>query len=140
MITKGSENINRNSDIAFHKKQPYKLIKDCKKTRIQCAKLIRGGVHTLRKDKYIAKEVEFVLRSTNLSRAHAQELAPLPEEEKKYWAEEIKKEAIPVRELKQKIKERKKALMPKPIIPEGIYNVLYVDPPWDIGSIPAIFI
>ncbi len=30
---------------SLNTKQPYKLIKDCNKTRKQCGKLIRGGVH-----------------------------------------------------------------------------------------------
>lgn len=89
---------------------------------------------TLRNDKYIADKVDLSLRSDNLSRGHAQEIASLPNEEKEYWAKEIAKEPIPVRELKQKIKERKKSLLPKPTIPDGIFSVLYADPPWDIGS------
>lgn len=71
---------------------------------------------TLRKDKYISKELDFGLRSPNLSRSHAVEIAPLPQEEKEYWAEEIAKEHIPVRELKQKIKEKQKEIAASKVI------------------------
>ena len=89
---------------------------------------------TLRDDKWISKEVPLSLRSDNLDKSKAREIASLPEEDKKHFAEEIKNNPIPVRELKKKIKERKKAQLPKPIIPDGVYSVLYADPPWDIGS------
>lgn len=85
---------------------------------------------TLKQDKWIAGKIDLCDRSHNLGIAHAKEIASLPEEEKKFWAEELKKEAIPVRELKEKIKEKKKASLPKPVIPEGKFNVIYADPPW----------
>lgn len=89
---------------------------------------------TVRNDKWLSNKIDLSLRGDNLTQAHAKEIAALPEEEKTFWAEEIKKEKIPVRELKEKIKERKKALLPKPVIPDGVFSVLYADPPWDIGS------
>lgn len=89
---------------------------------------------TLRDDKWLSKSIQLSERSDNLGVGQARLIAPLPEEEKKYWSEEIKKEPIPVRELKKKIKERKKDLLPKPIIPDGVFSILYADPPWDIGS------
>lgn len=85
---------------------------------------------TLRRDKWVSEKIPPVLRSTNMTFSNAREIAPLPQEEKEYWAEELKKEAIPVRELKQRIKERKKAALPKPEIPEGTFSVIYADPPW----------
>jgi len=89
---------------------------------------------TLANDKWLSKNIDISDRSENLGVRHAQQIASLPEEEKKFWAEEIKKEAIPVRELKEKIKQRRKELMPKPEIPDGKFSVMYADPPWDIGS------
>lgn len=89
---------------------------------------------TLRDDKWLSSSIKLSDRSDNLGVAHARLIAPLPEEDKKYWAEELKKESIPVRELKEKIRERKFAGLPKPEVPKGKYNVIYADPPWDIGS------
>jgi len=37
--------------------------------------------------------------------------------------------------MKKAISESKKALVETPPLPEGKYNVIYADPPWDIGSI-----
>jgi len=68
---------------------------------------------TLANDKWLSKNIDISDRSENLGVRHAQQIASLPEEEKKFWAEEIKKEAIPVRELKERIRQRKKELMPK---------------------------
>lgn len=89
---------------------------------------------TLANDKWISNKIPLSVRTESLGLQHAQTIASLPSEEMKYWAEEIRKGPIPVRELKQKIKERKKSLLPTPIIPKGTYSVLYADPPWDIGS------
>lgn len=89
---------------------------------------------TVANDKWLSNKIELSDRSENLGVRHAQLIASLPEGDKKFWAEEIKREKIPVRELKEKIKARKKASLPKPTIPEGVFSVLYADPPWDIGS------
>jgi hypothetical protein len=89
---------------------------------------------TLRKDKYIAGKIELCLRSHNLTPSHAREIAPLPPADKRFWAETLKNTPIPIRELKQQIIERKKAQLPTPLLPGGVYHVLYVDPPWDIEA------
>jgi len=57
---------------------------------------------TLRNDKWVASQIELGDRSHNLGIAHAIQIASLPQEDKEYWANEIKKEKIPVRELKRK--------------------------------------
>jgi len=90
---------------------------------------------TLRNDKWIYSKVQLSERSDNLGVQHAQIIAPLPDEERKYWAEEIRKEAIPVRDLKKKIQERKFKQLPSPVVPKDKYNVIVIDPPWPYGTV-----
>ena len=85
---------------------------------------------TLRDDKWIAKEVPLSLRNDNLTRTHAHTIAALPQKEKEYWSSEIKKEKMSVRDLKERIKAKRKLELGTPMLPEGKFNVIYADPPW----------
>lgn len=85
---------------------------------------------TLANDKWLAKEIHISLRGENMDVSSAKLLAPLPQKEKEYWANELKKEKIPVRELKERIKEKRKKELPQPKTPKGKYKTIVIDPPW----------
>ena len=83
---------------------------------------------TLADVKYTASKVEISCRNENLSFSHHKAVAPLPPEEQEYWLDKAESEGLTRRELRQEIKESKK--LPTPELPEGKYNIIYADPPW----------
>jgi N6-adenosine-specific RNA methylase IME4 len=89
---------------------------------------------TLRNDKYLTSRVPLSLRSDNLTRGHALEIASLEPLEIETWANFIEKTPITVSDLKKEILAEKKRKLGTPKLPDGKYNVIYADPPWDIGS------
>jgi len=58
---------------------------------------------TLRNDKYVAKRVEFSLRSENLSWHCHKEVAPLEPQEQDFWLEQAEQGQWTVRELRAEI-------------------------------------
>jgi len=87
---------------------------------------------TLADFSYVSNSVESSLRNENLGFRHHKEVAPLPPGEQEQWLEKAEEEHLSVRELRTQIKEAKR---PEPVpIPDGIYRVIYADPPWSYGD------
>lgn len=65
---------------------------------------------TIANDKWLSNKIQLSLRKETISNNHYQTIASLPEKEKEYWVDELVKDLIPVRELKQKIRQRNKEI------------------------------
>jgi N6-adenosine-specific RNA methylase IME4 len=96
---------------------------------------------TAKAAKWLAAEFELVRRRTNLPWGHHREVAGLPrddQEELLDWAEEEDDDGNrPTRkELRERVRERRKAikLSATPALPDGVYRVIYADPPWEYGD------
>jgi len=61
-------------------------------------------------------------------------VASLPRTAQRELLREAEQRHLSIRELQTRIVEYKKARIFVPPIPQGIYSVLYVDPPWDIDA------
>lgn len=83
----------------------------------------------LRDVKYVADNVELSLRNDNLSFSHHREVASLPPEKQKEFLNRAVDEKLSVRELRDEIRKGGKVYKIKEI-PEGVYNIVYCDPPW----------
>jgi len=83
---------------------------------------------TLRNDKSVASRVELSRRRDNLSWSHHAEVASLKPEDQDKLLEKAVKEELTSKDLRKLVREKKK--LPAPALPEGKYNVIYADPPW----------
>jgi len=93
------------------------------------------------KAKALAKEFKFGRRRPNLPWGHHREVFSLPHEDQEElldWAEEEDDDGKrPTRkQLRERVKERSKAikLAATPALPDGVYRVIYADPPWEYGD------
>jgi len=84
---------------------------------------------TLRKYKQISENVESGLRRPDLSFSHHEEVASLSPEKQTEFLDRAINEKLSVRELHNEIRKDKKQYNIKEL-PTGVYNLLYVDPPW----------
>jgi N6-adenosine-specific RNA methylase IME4 len=91
--------------------------------------------------KWIAEEFDLSRRRDKLPWGHHREVASLPrddQEELLDWAEEEDDDGKqPTRkQLRERVKERSKAikLAATPALPDGVYRVIYADPPWEYGD------
>lgn len=96
------------------------------------------GASTIREDIQIAREitpeVKEVIKKIELPKNDAIRLARVEQQDQKRVIEKIeKKEAKDIRQALQQIKheELKERVIE---LPKDKYNVIYADPPWDIGS------
>jgi N6-adenosine-specific RNA methylase IME4 len=87
---------------------------------------------TLRNDKYISDKMQLSLRNDNLTFGHAQILVSLPDKEKMFWVNELSKQPMPIRELRERIKEKRKLELPSPTTPKTKYETIVIDPPWPV--------
>lgn len=97
---------------------------------------------TLKGDRWVAQQIELVRRRTNLPFSHHKEVAALPPHEQ----DELLSEAEPLpgeteprlsrSELRAKVKERRLLVAREEAgsFPQGIYSVLYADPPWEYSD------
>lgn len=89
---------------------------------------------TLRDDKWVASKIELSLRKDNLSFSHHVRVADLDPEDQKYWLDKAEEENLSVRELRKEINKWKKEQVEIPPLPEGIYKIVYADPPWQYSD------
>lgn len=85
---------------------------------------------TIQQYKSIAGKLDTNLRSPNLSFNHHREVAALPEEKQIEFLNRADEEKLSVRELRQEIRNDSHASKKPLEIPEGIFNIIYCDPPW----------
>lgn len=71
-----------------------------------------------------------------LSFSHHAEVAALPAPAQADLLAEAEAEGLTVKALRERVRERKHAVLPAPVLPAGVYDLLYADPPWryDDGS------
>jgi N6-adenosine-specific RNA methylase IME4 len=91
--------------------------------------------------KYVAKRFVFSRRRENLPFSWHQEVAPLDQDDQEEllnWAETRDEQGrLPSqKELRQRVREIRRAerLAATPDLPEGVYRVIYADPPWEYGD------
>jgi len=91
---------------------------------------------TLKDYKYVADSVKESERTDNLSWSHHQKAASLEPEKQKEFLEKAVEDKLTVRELANEIKEekRKEQFSKEVEIPNDIFSVLYVDPPWSYND------
>jgi N6-adenosine-specific RNA methylase IME4 len=89
---------------------------------------------TLKNAAYTARNIELSDRSDKLSYKHHELVAPLPKDIQRQLLREAEKKRYSRRELQQRIQDVKKLQFSTPRMPEGIYSVMYADPPWDIEA------
>jgi len=87
---------------------------------------------TVANDKWVTNKIEFSLRGENLDIGHAKIIASLPREEMVFWATEINKEPITIKDLKERIKTKRKLELPQPSTPTDKYQTIVIDPPWPV--------
>jgi site-specific DNA-methyltransferase (adenine-specific) len=87
---------------------------------------------TLRNDKSVASRVELSRRRDNLSWSHHAEVASLKPEDQDKLLEKAVKEELTSKDLRKLVGEKKK--LPAPALPQGKYNVIYADPPWQYSN------
>lgn len=86
---------------------------------------------------YIARSVAPAARAIALSPAHAAEVAPLTPGEQIEWLEKTRGEEWTVRELRLELKAaRRRKVIEGQAVLEGLYRVIYADPPWQYGDRP----
>lgn len=89
---------------------------------------------TIQNIKYVSDSVESSRRREDLSFTHHSEVAPLePQKQEEYLQKAVDNDWT-VRELRDAIKEDKIAALPKQELPEGKFNVIYADPPWQFSN------
>lgn len=91
--------------------------------------------------KSIAEKFDFSRRRENLPWGHHAEVASLPrddQEELLDWAEDSGEDGKPAtqKQLREQVRERRKAikLAATPALPDGVFRVIYADPPWEYGD------
>lgn len=85
----------------------------------------------LRDYRYVAEHVEFAVRTANLKFGHHKIVAPLEPAEQAEWLEKAERNEWTVKELRVALRDDK--LLNRPPLPDGIYDVVYADPPWQYG-------
>lgn len=96
---------------------------------------------TAKAAKWLAAEFELVRRRTNLPWGHHREVAGLEVEQQDElldWAEDNGEDGKPVtrKQLRERVREIRKAarIAATPDLPDGVYRVIYADPPWEYGD------
>jgi N6-adenosine-specific RNA methylase IME4 len=87
----------------------------------------------LQQYKYVAEKTESFRRTkdtNNLSYTHFEETAHLSKEKLEYFLTRANNEKLTTRELKEVIRKDSHADKKPLPLPEGIYNIIYADPPW----------
>lgn len=91
--------------------------------------------------KSVSKEFHFSRRRENLPWGHHKEVAGLSREQQDElldWAEDGGEGGKPAtqKQLRERVREVKKAnrIAATPELPDGVYRVIYADPPWEYGD------
>lgn len=87
---------------------------------------------TLRNDKSVADNIEMSRRRDNLSFSHHEEVAWLPSDEQEKLLDIAEDKQLNRNEFRRVVSEFKKAKLPKVETPTGKYEVIVIDPPWDM--------
>lgn len=87
-------------------------------------------LETLKTDVWVANSIKKSLRNDNLSFTHHHLVASLEPKDQEKWLDKAEKEELSTRELKATIRKYKHKNMKQPPLPEGKYNIIYADPPW----------
>lgn len=85
----------------------------------------------------ISPEVKELIRNTPIADSTRQllELARIEPDEQIEIAKQSIERKIAITEAKREIAKEKQKNAPKPELPDGKYSVIYIDPPWPVGSI-----
>ena len=86
---------------------------------------------TLLNYRYVVSAIEFSRRRESLSFTHHSEVAALSPAQQNKWLAKAEKKKWSVKELSGAIRDAK--LLNRPSLPNGIYNVMLADPPWEYG-------
>lgn len=91
---------------------------------------------TLREYASIAQRTENLRKNVDshlqLPITHLNLIADLEPKQQEKWAKKAAENQMTVKELREAIKESRKT--PTPKLPEGKYNVIYTDPPWEYSN------
>jgi len=94
---------------------------------------------TLRIAKFVCGEIELLRRHNNLSFAMHQEVASLEPEIQDKLLRKAEENHLTRRELRAEVRKTKYQIQ-KVELPDGKYNVIYADPPWEYGNeMPSYF-
>lgn len=89
---------------------------------------------TIQNYKHIAEQTANIRESSprgeDISFTHFREVASLSEEKQKEFLTRASEEKLSVRELRQEIRNDNHANKKTVELPEGIFNIIYCDPPW----------
>lgn len=89
---------------------------------------------TLKVIKSVCENVKPLIRINTLSFAHHQQVAPLVPEQQKEWLNKASENKWSVRELKDEIRKDSRKSLITPDLPEGVFDVIYADPPWEYSN------
>lgn len=84
--------------------------------------------------KKVSESVKPSERSELLGYCHHREVAALPPEKQERFLNKAVEEKLSVRDLRQEIKKENRADKKQPIMPDGKYQVIYADPPWQYND------
>jgi len=90
----------------------------------------RYKIQTLKNDVWVSSNVDSSRRRDNLSFGHHAEVAKLEPKEQTEWLNRAIEEKLTTRELRAKIRAATRTNQPLPLLPEGKFNIIYADPPW----------
>ena len=82
--------------------------------------------NTIRHAKWVTGRVDLSNRLDRLTFLHYQIVAPMEENDQKYWLEEAVKYGLSAAKLKKAIRESR----PVEELPKDVFNIIYADPPW----------
>ncbi len=83
---------------------------------------------TVQNNKYVAENVELSCRQESLSFEHHAAIAPLQLEDQERWLQKAVDEGLSVAQLRRAIKAD---AYEEPVLPDGVYRIIYADPPWE---------
>ena len=88
---------------------------------------------SIKQFKYVADNVQSSMRIDDMSFSHLQQIAPFSPEKQVEYTNMVVEEHLSVKELKKEIRKDQKQLEVQEL-PNGIYNVFYIDPPWQYSN------
>jgi len=95
---------------------------------------------TLMHDKVVAQQIEPCRRRQNLSFGHHTDVASLEPDQQDKWLTKASEEKLTIRELREGIRRDKIEYEKNVELPNGIFQVILCDPPWQYGnSMPSYF-